>query len=48
MEGLLDLAAVEIPRDLPASLSSLKPQHMYSKAQQEARPVISGVGITSL
>lgn len=53
MEGLLDRAVVGIPRGLSESLPplwnshALKPQHMYSKAQKEARPAVGGVGIAS-
>lgn len=53
MEGLLDRAVVGIPRDLSEFLSplrnrhALKPQHTYSRAQQEARRAVGGVGIAS-
>ncbi len=54
MEGLLDLAVVEIPRNLSESLSpllnrqALTPQRTRLGAQQEARPATGGVGIASL
>lgn len=48
MEGLLDLAVVEIPRNLSESLSALTPQHTRLGAQREARPATGGVGIASL
>jgi len=54
MEGLLDLAVVETPRNLSESLSplpnrqALTPQHRRLGAQREARPATGGVGIASL